>query len=68
MALYSVAGKGNRTLSIRTRVSKDLDKQDQQAEYKKMKYNKGECQTLYLNPNTNKWVWDEEDRIEMKQI
>lgn len=51
----------------RTRESKDLDQQDQWADYMKMKYNKSEYQFLYLNPNANKCIWDE-DKIETKSI
>lgn len=46
-------------------VSKDFDQQEQWADYMKMKYNMSEYQLLYLNPNANKWVWDE-DKIEMR--
>ena len=60
-------GRGSRTLGFRIRESKDFDQQEQWADYTKMKYNKSEYQLLYLNPNANKCVWDE-DKIAMKSI
>lgn len=56
MACYRVAGRDNKALNIRTRKPKDLEQQDQSAEYK-VKYNKserhlGDIWVLYLGPNT----------------